>query len=231
MKDGTPCDNDSQLNAAQSIAILRASMVPIVNVMNEFDQRVQQSEECEKVRDGLLQSLDDEVDKCVHLGVETVLKYHREWQQLQSTSSENSFVIGTFSRSSTMKSILNQVLQTIQSEHQVKVICSQSSPGDEGELMAKDTNAKCLSDQSFQQRIQAGKMNLVLVGADCILQNGSGVVNKVGTAALATCCKQASVSILSVADKWKLWEDEYPPGLEDIFELVPSDLLDQVLVP
>ena len=56
-------------------------------------------------------------------------------------------------------------------------------------------------------------------------------VNKIGTAQLAFICKQAGVPIISSADRWKLWSDVYCPPLEDIFEVIPSELFDHVLVP
>ena len=68
-------DSNIKPSTALSIAMLRPSMVPIVNVMNEFDCRVQLIEDSSKVRDVLLQSLDEEGEKCVELGVETILRY------------------------------------------------------------------------------------------------------------------------------------------------------------
>lgn len=172
-------DTDSKPSMALSIAMLRPSMVPIVNVMNEFDRRTKVGEDKEKVRDEILQSLDTEVERCVDLGAKHILRLHKQWQ-LKQSSCGSKFVIGTFSRSSTMKLILGRVLaQTTD----VEVVCSQSTPGNEGELMASDI---------------PHAMWLPIV-----------------------CC----------ADRWKLWEDEYPPALEEIFELVPSKLLEHVLVP
>lgn len=224
-------DSNSQANVALSISILRASMVPIVNVMQEYDHcRMHLHQDNDRVKDDLLHSLDEEVGRSVDLGVQTILTYYEEWQP--TSSSTDAFVIGTFSRSSTTKRILGRVLQALNQTAQVKVLCSQSTPGDEGELMSSDiSGATWLPDKSFQQQIEQGKINLVLVGADCILQDGNGAVNKVGTAALASCCKQSHVPIICCADRWKLWHDEFPPGLEDIFEFVPSELLDCVLVP
>ena len=220
-------------NIALSIAMLRPSMVPIVNVMKEFDRRTMElNQKYDKVRDDLICSLDEEIGRCVDLGVETILKKYKQ-QSNQSLSLASSFVIGTFSRSSTMKNILGRVLQTTSEQSKrIEVVCSQSTPGDEGELMAADiSDAKCLPDESFKQQIEQGKVNLVLVGADCILKNGKGVVNKVGTAELAACCKQFNVPIICCADRWKCWDDDYSPGLEDIFEVVPAELLDHVLIP
>ena len=69
------------------------------------------------------------------------------------------------------------------------------------------------------------------MGADCVLSEVNGVVNKVGSKAVASVCKQAGVPIISSADRWKLWSDIHCPPLEDIFELIPSELFDHVLVP
>lgn len=230
-KQGDAYDTE-QTNAALSIAMLRPSMVPIVNVMKEFDCRMHQSQDCIKVRDDLLHSLDDDIEKCVDLGVESILTYYKEWDQsVSSFDKANGYTIGTFSRSSTMKKILKQILHVHLPLANVKALCSQSTPGNEGEIMATDMCANWLPDQSFKKEIRLGKINLVLVGADCILQDGNGIVNKVGTAELADCCKQSNVPIICCADKWKLWEDIYPPAIEDIFEVVPSETIDHVLVP
>ena len=220
-------DIDGLPSTASSIAMLRPSMVPIVNVMNEFDRCMQLEQNSDRVRDELLQSLDEEGKRCVDIGVEYILRYYKQCQSKSSASEK--FVIGTFSRSSTMKLILERVLE----QATIQVLCSQSTPGDEGELTATTDvhNAKWLPDQSFLEQIEQGNINLLLVGADCILQDGKGVVNKIGTAALGACCKRCNVPIICCADRWKLWEDDYPPPLEDIFELVPSEQLDHVLVP
>lgn len=63
-----------QPNLPLSIAMLRPSMVPIVNVMQEYDRRIQSTTnqaEKDRVKDDLLHSLDEEIGKCVDLGVET----------------------------------------------------------------------------------------------------------------------------------------------------------------
>ena len=264
-----------QPNLPLSIAMLRPSMVPIVNVMQEYDRRIQSTTnqaENDRVKDDLLHSLDEEIGKCVDLGVETIVRYYNQRQvkkkkKKSSSSLSNSerFTIGTFSRSSTMKNILLRVIQetskqedqqssssvVAEEEARINIICSQSTPGDEGKLMASDIPneiAKCLPDIAFQQYIQEGKIDIVLIGADCVLLSQkeeigindtttsssiSGVVNKVGTSTLATVCKTSNVPMICCADRYKLWKDVFPPALEDIFELVDSKqlLVDHVLVP
>eukprot|EP00956_Cyclotella_meneghiniana_P014080 scaffold20889_cov25-Cyclotella_meneghiniana.AAC.1 len=143
---------------AKSIAILRPSMVPIVNVMNEFDKRTLESLETSEIgtiQIDLLKALDLEVEECINLAVETIIKDYESWH---STASSNIFVIGTFSRSSTLVSILKRVLQSMQNaftDTSIRVVCSQSTPGDEGELMANDIpGATCLSDKQFEEHIR-----------------------------------------------------------------------------
>lgn len=218
-----------ELSVSQSIAVLRPSMVPIVNAMNEFDRRITHEgyDKIEEVRNELLKSLTDEARRCAELGYELLLN------MLESKASSSEFVVGTFSRSSTLKSILKLVIvSSDDTSAKVRVVCSQSTPGDEGMLMANDIpSATCLPDDEFQQQVLDGKIDVVIVGADCVLSEKNGVVNKIGTAKLASVCKHAGVPILSCADRWKLWSDIHCPPLEDIFELIPSELFDHVLVP
>ncbi|KAL3782681.1 hypothetical protein ACHAW5_001362 [Stephanodiscus triporus] len=216
-----------QPSIPHSIAMLRPSMVPIVNLMNEFDRRMQTDSDSDRVGENLRQSLDEEIGKCVDLGFETIMRYYAQWTL--NSPSATVFAIGTFSRSSTVKKILERLQEE---SNGVKVLCSQSTPGDEGELMAADVpGATLLSDQKFRQYIEQGKIELVIVGADCILQEGKGIVNKIGTASLSTYCKQKNIPLICCADRWKVWEDVYPPGLEDIFELFIPDKSEHVLIP
>lgn len=223
----------SELNTmAKSIALLRPSMVPIVNVMNEFDKRIVENSESEigTVQD-LLRALDLEAEKCINLAVETIVKDYKSWC---SAATSNQFVICTFSRSSTLRLILEQVLQLLQNTFantSIRVVCSQSTPGDEGQLMANDiSGATCLSDIIFHQHIQEGEINMVIIGADCILSNDVGIVNKIGTKQLAQVCNLSHVKIKCFAGWWKYWDDICPPPLEEIFEVIPRELLDDVVV-
>ncbi|KAL7520802.1 hypothetical protein ACHAWX_005505 [Stephanocyclus meneghinianus] len=224
-------------NIAVSIAMLRPSMVPIVNAMREFDRRLREnakSKNVNTVQAEILQSFDSEVERCVNLSVEAILNDYTAWQ---SQSSSSDFVIGTFSRSSTLKLILERLLQTLHDPSNalstsIRVVCSQSTPGNEGELMANDIpNSTCVSDTTFHQLVKQGKIQLAIIGADCILSNQTGIVNKIGTAALAQVCKLSHVPIKCFSDRWKVWDDIYAPPLEEVFEVVPQDLLDSVVVP
>ena len=213
-------------------------MVPIVNAMKAYDDRTQVDGQS-KVGEEILRSLELEVKRCVKLAVDTIIEDYKKFKAsaLPANASFEDFVIGTFSRSSTLKLILEQVQEVLQHSNNtqpssLQVVSSQSTPGDEGELMAKDIpGATWLDDTTFQRHIQEGKINLVIVGADCVLSDGVGVVNKIGTRALAKVCQSSNVPVKCFADRSKLWDDVYPPPLEEIFEFIPLELFECVVVP
>ena len=103
--------------------------------------------------------------------------------------------------------------------------------------MAKDLSdiaaqipVECIEDEVLHQIIRDNQVQVVLVGSDCIMDHQ--VVNKIGTKALAETCQASSeCSIICCGDRWKLWNDEFAPPLEDIFECIPRNLMDQVIVP
>lgn len=209
-------------------------MVPIVNAMGEFNRRSggRAKSEIGNVEADILHSLKVEVDRCVDKAVNIILE---EYKTLDPSSSSTDFVIGTFSRSSTLKMILERVLShktDVEQSKSIRVVCSQSTPGNEGEIMANDiTSASWLPDSSFLEKVRDGEINLVVVGADCILSDQLGIVNKIGTKEVALVCKASNVPIKCFADRFKLWDDSYPPPLEDIFEVIPQELIDEVIVP
>lgn len=240
--------NHKKSSMALSIAMLRPSMVPIVNVMKEFEKRMHLETNKQDIEKDLLNSLSSDGLKCVELGVNAVMKRYNEWETMKQRQPENThtskdFVVGTFSRSSTLKFIIEKFTKQLdeikktptdpfKTASKIRIICSQSTPGNEGKLMATDIpDASWLTDDDFAHELRSGRINIVIVGADCILHEGRGVVNKVGTAGLASMCKKSDVPIICCADKWKLWDDIHPPPLEDIFELIPADLFDRVLLP
>jgi translation initiation factor 2B subunit (eIF-2B alpha/beta/delta family)/8-oxo-dGTP pyrophosphatase MutT (NUDIX family) len=156
-----------------------------------------------------------------------------------------------FSRSSTLVSVL-RVLDS--SEHALfRVTCSRSTPGDEGELMARDVESalgtrrrseieSCSSNGKGGSLIRVeddatlldpawwleNPVHLVLVGTDCVLSHQA--YNKVGTRALAEAAQAAKVPVICCGDSFKTWDDAFPPPLEGIFEAVPRELFSEVIV-
>jgi hypothetical protein len=163
------------------------------------------------------------------------------------------------------------------------IVCGRSTPGGEGEYMARDLNnfpsvcstsiknlnrdgptAVCVSDQDLREQILDGNIDLLLIGADCVLTNQKehndatsdessqqvqyvSIINKVGTRLLLEAATQLKLSggdcqrlsvrtrVLCCTDRFKLWDDEFPPPLElDLFEVIPTSIctvLEVVLPP
>ena len=93
--------------------------------------------------------------------------------------------------------------------------------------MAKDLNgngtntAVCVEDDELKDLVTEGKVDALLIGADCVLADGSAVANKVGTAKLASAARQSTCRVLCCTDRLKVWDDTFPPPLEtDLFEMV-----------
>ncbi|KAL3912011.1 MAG: hypothetical protein SGARI_001366 [Bacillariaceae sp.] len=98
----------------------------------------------------------------------------------------------------------------------------------EGEIMAndlndcgKETTAVYVEDDEMKDLIGNNEIDVLLVGADCVLADRSAVANKVGTANLAAIATNSTCQVLCCTDRFKLWDDVFPPPLEtDLFEMV-----------
>jgi len=99
----------------------------------------------------------------------------------------------TYSRSS----ILSKILQNCN----VKVICSEGRPRYEGRLLAKELGNKAVLTADAMLFSFVEKADFVAVGADAIL--GKGIVNKVGTYALALVAKEKKKPFIVFASTFK----------------------------
>ena len=208
-------------------------------------------------------SFDSEVERTVQLGVEKLLELYSNvlLTTSQQETRQEMFTVATFSRSSTILKILLQFLKklsqlrsskTMSDQQQaIRFVCAKSTPGDEGLLMQQDLSnfivdlkssmsieAEAIEDEALHCLVRQGIVNVVVVGADCIMDHY--VVNKIGTKSLAETCRETrassvlpsrGTSTLCCADRWKLWGDKFPPPLEDAFECVPRSLFYYVLLP
>mmetsp|Transcript_10213 Transcript_10213/g.25659 ORF Transcript_10213/g.25659 Transcript_10213/m.25659 type:complete len:479 (+) Transcript_10213:179-1615(+) len=238
---------------AGRMIVMRPSMVAITNAL----ARVLRGAAPRTV----LEELEDQSRRAIGLAVEALLSIIRlqnqEQKQKNLSISRRVFRIATFSRSSTLVAVFRGLQRRINAEAgdlaqkvALEVSCSESMPGGEGRLMARDlvegdmrVEARCFEDGALVRAAAAGAVDVVLVGADSVMP-GESVVNKVGTAALlraaassgddaaalALAGKKRAVTICC-ADRFKVWDDLFPPPLEDIFEVLPWDLLDRVLLP
>jgi translation initiation factor 2B subunit (eIF-2B alpha/beta/delta family)/8-oxo-dGTP pyrophosphatase MutT (NUDIX family) len=195
---------------AQQISMLQPSMVSIVNAMREI---------VEKGEDAVtMESFQQQVQRCVDLGIQML-------EELIQSKNKKEISIATFSRSGTLARVLQPFAQTC------RILCGQSTPGNEGELMANDLHTDWVTDAELQRLLSSStNIDLLLVGSDCILPDT--MVNKVGTRQLCLAAKVGKVPVYCCADRWKLWEDIFAPPMErDLFELVPLELITKLLVP
>lgn len=229
-------DNDTTIHLAQAMRMMRPTMVAICNALNRVITMEAASPQ---------QVLNDMQTASLALkqrGAQILSDYyynHHHKKHQQPDHSSRPYTIATFSRSSTLVEILQQFVQDISSQTtnadaattNLHFICAKSTPGDEGVLLAQDLQTccthvvvTCLPDNDVLQRIRDGAIDLVVVGADCVLPNKQ-VVNKVGTRRLAETSVEAGVPVVCFADSFKQWDDVFPPPLEDIFECITRHLL------
>lgn len=114
----------------------------------------------------------------------------------------NQGIVLTHSYSGTVKRALELAAK---SQHKLTVYVTESSPGLEGKQLAKDLiglgiPVKLIADSAIHSIIP--EVDLVLVGADSILADGS-VVNKIGTSSLAKAAHERGVPCYAVCESTK----------------------------
>lgn len=211
--------NARRVTRARQIAMLRPSMVSIVNVMN----RIIADNGKELVT---LESFLHELSRCVTMGQITIEDLIQQKPSSKNDTTSPTLNIATFSRSGTLAKILKPFVE----KRLCTVVCSQSTPGDEGELMAKDLQSPWIPDDEMHRLLNGEKnkeriLDLVLIGSDCVQPQTESMVNKVGTK------KLCEIPVFCCADTWKVWNDIFPPPTEeDLFEFVPLKLVTELLV-
>jgi translation initiation factor 2B subunit (eIF-2B alpha/beta/delta family)/8-oxo-dGTP pyrophosphatase MutT (NUDIX family) len=232
-----------------TMAILRPSMVPIVNVLRSLEQKIQHGQNVATAAQALLDSMEEEANLSIQLGVDYLLTTYfdalQRCPQGHGSMVSPPFTIATFSRSSTILKLIQRLLTTMNDQGTnestiglLRILCAKSTPGDEGILMAQDlttllghvestVSVEHVDDETLHQAIRDGTVNVVVVGSDCVMDDQ--IVNKVGTKALAeTCHKSGTTTVLCCTDQFKYWDDQFPPPLEDIFECIPKSLIHHV---
>lgn len=214
---------DKQADPRRMI-MMRPSMVAINNALQPIIKGQMQAQE-------VLSSLDKNKEQSDNYATSNILSLCRELRrrQQQQGQQQRPLQIATHSRSSTLLSVLQRVL-TISAEDennntdkivvpliQRPILCGQSTPGNEGELLARDLNlvstgatipaAISVDDDTLYNLIAMANVNvtsttttdhdkgvdLLLVGADCICQDA--IFNKVGTKRLAEAAASAAATI------------------------------------
>ena len=232
------------------LKMLRPSMVSISNALSALQRHnrtlvvVQENNataDTTTTIDQVLHQLQDDARASIEYAVQTIQPWIRDHEQQQP---HEPFVIATHSRSSTVLQVLQRLLEDNKSNNNsnnninnrssapLRILCSQSTPGEEGVLIAQDIpgGADCLPDRDLQTALRQGTVHLLLLGCDCLTEHD--VVNKVGTQTLVQLARDATKTrVVCCLDRWKVWDDIYPPPLEDIFECVPRASFDFILLP
>jgi translation initiation factor 2B subunit (eIF-2B alpha/beta/delta family) len=107
-----------------------------------------------------------------------------------------------------------------------RVVCTVSSPGEEGRELAEalrqteELAVDIVDDPDAEHAVAT--VDLLLLGADTVFRDGS-LVNKVGTAGLAKAAKEAKVPVIVACEVIKLApEDPRSPG-EERFDLTSPE--------
>jgi translation initiation factor 2B subunit (eIF-2B alpha/beta/delta family) len=130
-------------------------------------------------------------------------------------------VVMTHSASSTVREVLVHTPPD-------RVVCTVSEPVGEGRDFAEDLRGAGLTvdlvdDPDAEHAVET--VNLLLVGADTVFQDGS-LVNKVGTSGLAEAAKNAGIPVLVACEVIKLVPVEPRDPGEDRFDLTGPELID-----
>jgi 8-oxo-dGTP pyrophosphatase MutT (NUDIX family)/translation initiation factor 2B subunit (eIF-2B alpha/beta/delta family) len=287
------CTTDSvTANAARLLKMLRPSMVPITNILTLIEsQQLSLEDAVNALRLETERAVDHAVAEIVSLVQQKCLRHAAKKvaalsQGGEAVDADNdsatavvSFYIATFSRSSTILAILKRLILFYKMKHHdvgsevvnIEILCGRSTPGNEGEIMARDVaffcssseissssgagsggdwKVMCLDDDELEQRLSVkSDIDLLLTGSDCVMSDQ--VVNKVGTRRMAAEVKRQQQQqqqqeryrddgdehggcclVYCCADRFKLWQDCFPPPLEGIFECIPiTPYFDRVLIP
>ncbi|MGA2784091.1 MAG: NUDIX domain-containing protein [Candidatus Bathyarchaeia archaeon] len=110
-----------------------------------------------------------------------------------------------------------------------QVYATESYPGMEGERLAEDLIAlgvpvKLIADSAVNSIIS--HLNLVLVGADSVLQNGS-LIHKIGTRKIAIAAKRHGIPVWSVCETTKFsvadFLGDHSEISKDTFDVTPAE--------
>jgi translation initiation factor 2B subunit (eIF-2B alpha/beta/delta family) len=148
---------------------------------------------------------------------------------------------GTFLTLSYSSTIMTSLLHQ-KNENEIHVYIMESLPGGEGRITAKKLSkhniaVKLIPDSMLGSVID--EVDCCIVGADAITPNG--ILNKVGTRALAATCMSAGKTMYVLSSEFKIARmdkldlmrttkgGEGYPELSQMFEVTPLDLIDSII--
>ncbi len=179
--------------------IIKESIPLLRNQLNHFaavNTNIKQLEKITKLNDqqilnDFLLSFDDAEKN----------KYELIFNKLYKIARRINSII-TISKSGTLKEVLKLWKQK---NEKLKVVITESRPGNEGKLFAKELlkfglKVELISD--VMTALYVPRVDAALIGADEILKN-SNVINKVGSKALALLCKEYNKPFYILSTKTK----------------------------
>lgn len=113
--------------------------------------------------------------------------------------------------------VLEILIQAKSAKRQFSVYVTQSNPDDSGEVMQeslKEHGIECNLILDAAVGFFMEKVDMVLVGADGIVENG-GIINKIGTFPIALCAKAFNKPFYVAAESYKFIR-QYPLYQSDI---------------
>jgi translation initiation factor 2B subunit (eIF-2B alpha/beta/delta family) len=116
-------------------------------------------------------------------------------------------------------------------------VCTVSRPVEEGRAFADELRASGLAVELVEDEEAPGELagaSLLLVGADTVFRDGT-LCNKIGTRMLAEAAAEHGVPMIVACEVIKLAPidstraGELPPGVRDLFDLTPPELVHSVV--
>lgn len=117
--------------------------------------------------------------------------------------------------------------------NRIEIFVCESRPGGEGEIMANNLSAnglkaKVIKDNESETFVN--KSDIVFLGADKILRNGS-VVNKTGSKNICVMAKNSNIPVfvLTVKNKIEQANDRHILFDTELFEMIDSDMITKII--
>lgn len=196
---------ESRLAFLQTASVILAgqpTMAPLLNLFNTLMAGLSAAAAPEHVYAAL-------VDGCDQFLTRLDSAQHAINTALQALVPPGDKIV-TISHSSTVREGLVYLSQ--HTESAVCVTCLESRPRYEGQVLAEMLAASgvpvaLIADAAMYTAVEAA--DIVLFGADCITR--SGIVNKIGSAALAALAMHFGKPCYALASLTKFWPPELPP--------------------
>jgi len=193
-----------------------AAMAQLFNVSEDLVRHIERLNHVDQIRQEILsycatvrERLSDAIDKIAEFGAEKI---------------QDRMTIAVHSRSAAVESLL---LRAHTLGKQFTVCCFESRPMMEGRALAAalahaGIHATLAIDAAMASMVP--KTDLVLVGADGV--TADGIVNKIGTLALANAAKNSSIDCYSCFSIDKVFPSHRQPAIDR--QMDPREVIDEV---